>query len=384
MTDPAPLERDEDARTRRLELAVEPPLQTATLPGTGGRLRVTVEDFHVVEIPAYAPDDRVDAHLMFTLRKRGVTTDAALGELARQLDIARRDIGLAGLKDRHAITEQWVTVPASCGPALAGFTHPAITLGPARGHGNKLRRGHLRGNRFVIVIRELAVPLDDARRRIAAKLRLLAEQGGLENLYGPQRFGHGGRNAARGLAQLRSPRAAKRRIKADLITSAGQSALFNLYVLARRERGLMRTVLRGDILKKTATGGMFESSDPELDQRRLDEGEIELTGPIFGSKTRSPSPGTPAHALEDEILRGCEITRENLARLGRKVPGTRRAIVLRMTPEDVSVAVAEAPSSDGDEPPAAATTPGIRLGFMLPAGSYATQLLRELMAPIDP
>ena len=377
-------DRGDDERARGLELAVSPPLQTAALPGTGGRLRASVEDFQVLEIPAYAPDDRADAHLMFTLRKRGMTTDSALGELARQLDIARRDIGLAGLKDRHAVTEQWVTVPAACGPALAGFTHPAITLGPARGHGNKLRRGHLRGNRFVIVIRELAVELAEARRRVAAKLHALAEQGGLENLYGPQRFGHGGRNAARGLAQLSSPRAAKRRIKADLITSAGQSALFNLYVLARRERGLMRTVLLGDILKKTATGGMFESSDPVVDQRRLDEGELEITGPIYGSKTRSPAPETPARALEDEILRRCEITRENLTRLGRKVPGTRRAIVLRMTPEDVAVAAAEPSAVAGDESPTAATTPGIRLGFMLPAGSYATQLLREIMAPLAP
>ncbi|MCA9715332.1 MAG: tRNA pseudouridine(13) synthase TruD [Myxococcales bacterium] len=371
---------DDDARARLLEFVVDPPLQTAALPGVGGRLRACVSDFRVVELPAYTPDDREDAHLMFTLRKRGLTTEDALAELARQLEIPRRDIGLAGLKDRHAITEQWVTVPAAAGAALARFEHPAITLGPARGHSNKLRRGHLRGNRFTIVLRELAVPPAEAIIRIARKLELLAAQGGLENLYGPQRFGHGGNNAARGLAQLASPRAARRRLKADLTTSAGQSALFNLYVLTRRERGLMRTILAGDILKKSDTGGMFESSDSALDQARLDRGELVITGPIFGSKTRSPGPETPALALEDAVLRRCEISRETLRMLGRKVPGTRRAITIPARPDAISLTtVPPSPAETGDD--AAELGEGVQLEFLLPAGSYATQLLRELMGP---
>ena len=101
---------DDDARARLLEFVVDPPLQTAALPGVGGRLRACVSDFRVVELPAYTPDDREDAHLMFTLRKRGLTTEDALAELARQLEIPRRDIGLAGLKDRHAITDGRVLV----------------------------------------------------------------------------------------------------------------------------------------------------------------------------------------------------------------------------------------------------------------------------------
>jgi tRNA(Glu) U13 pseudouridine synthase TruD len=185
-------------------------------------------------------------------------------------------------------------------PALAEFSHPAITLGPPAPHGNKLRRGHLHGNRFALVVRDLAVPGNEAaRERVAAKAAKLAELGGLDNLYGNQRLGNDGGNLRRGLELLAS---GARRGKADFLLSAGQSALFNLYLLERRARGLMRTVLLGDILKKTATGGLFESREPEVDQARLDAGELGITGPMFGSKMRGPSPGTAPDALEQEIL----------------------------------------------------------------------------------
>jgi tRNA(Glu) U13 pseudouridine synthase TruD len=116
------------------------------------------EDFVVREIPAYAPDGRVGAHLLLTLTKRGIGSEDAILELSRQTGIPRPEIGLAGLKDNIAVTEQWISVPFAAGPALAEFSHPAITLGPAHPHGNKLRRGHLHGNRFILVVRELAVP----------------------------------------------------------------------------------------------------------------------------------------------------------------------------------------------------------------------------------
>ena len=100
------------------------------------------------------------------------------------------EIGLAGLKDKDAVTEQWLTVPFAAGPRLAAFSHPAITLGPPAPHGNKLRRGHLHGNRFSLAIRGLAVPGEEASTRVAAKAARLAELGGLDNLYGNQRLGN--------------------------------------------------------------------------------------------------------------------------------------------------------------------------------------------------
>jgi tRNA pseudouridine13 synthase len=349
---------------------LDPPLQTAELPGIGGRIRMCPEDFTVAELPAYGPDGRTGAHLLLTLRKRGIGTEDAIVELCRQTGIPRPDIGLAGLKDKDAVTEQWITVPFAAGPRLAEFNHPAISLGTPQPHGNKLRRGHLHGNRFNLVVRGLAVPGEEAQARVAAKVARLAELGGLDNLYGSQRLGSDGGNLRRGLELLA---VGARRGRADFLLSAGQSALFNLYLLERRARGLMRTVLLGDILKKTATGGLFESSEPEVDQARLDRGELGITGPMFGSKMRGPSPGTAADALEREIRERAGISPEALKALGHKVEGTRRP--LQLSPIDLSLEPT-APVEATDRLPS-----GLRLQFSLPAGSYATVLLQELQGP---
>jgi tRNA pseudouridine13 synthase len=201
-------------------------------------------------------------------------------------------------------------------------------------------------------------------RRAQAKLERI-ERDGLRNYYGVQRFGKDGRNLDPGLAALAGK--GPRRGKADLVVSAGQSALFNLYLAERAERGLLDRVLLGDILQKRETGGMFECSDPIEDQRRLDAGELVITGPMFGSKMRQPSPGTPSDALEIEILTLAGLTRAKLAKLGRKVPGTRRQLLIH--PEQVGVS--EAADVEG-------LGPGLELRFVLPPGSYATILVREL------
>jgi tRNA pseudouridine13 synthase len=83
-------------------------------------------------------------------------------------------------------------------------------------------------------------------------------------------------------------------------------------------------VLRGDILKKGVTGGIFECRDPEVDQARLDSGELGITGPMYGSKMRAPSPGTPSGDLEQEILARAGISQKSLSALGNKLEGTRR------------------------------------------------------------
>ena len=348
-------------------LLLDPPLQTADLPGIGGQIRLCPEDFAVREIPAYGPDGRVGAHLLLTLHKRGLGSEDAILELSRQTGIPRPEIGLAGLKDKDAVTEQWISIPFAAGPRLADFSHPAITLGPIHPHGNKLRRGHLHGNHFTIVVRELAVPGEEALARVAAKRNLLAELGGLANLYGNQRLGDTGSNLRRGLEALA---AGARRGRADFLLSAGQSALFNLYLLERRSRGLMRKVLAGDILKKTATGGLFECREPETDQARLDSGELGITGPMYGSKMRAPSPGTAADALEREILELAGISSAALKALGNKVEGTRRPLQLPLL--DLELALA---------PATTALPPGLSLQFSLPSGSYATVLLQELQGP---
>ncbi|MDC0717812.1 tRNA pseudouridine(13) synthase TruD [Nannocystis bainbridge] len=362
--------REGEAPARRglseadLELLREPPLQTADLPGVGGAIRSRPEDFHVREVPAYDPDGRPNAHVLLLLTKRGVGSEDAIAEVARQLAIPRAELGLAGLKDKDAVTEQWISLPAAAAARLEQFVHSDISLGTAHPHGNKLRRGHLRGNRFTIVVRDLAVPVDEALARCQAKVERLRALGGLDNLYGEQRFGSD--NLARGLAALARGR---RRGRADFLLSAGQSALFNLYLLERRARGLMREVLRGDILKKTATGGLFECTDPATDKARLDAGELGITGPMFGSKMRAPGPDTPSGALEAEILARAEIDLTTLQALGHTLEGTRRPLQIAPLAVDIEVARDD-------------FGPGISLSFELPSGSYATALLRELQRPV--
>ncbi|MGB1013499.1 MAG: tRNA pseudouridine(13) synthase TruD [Nannocystaceae bacterium] len=368
----------------QLQPLLAPPLSTAGLPGVGGVIRQRCEDFYVCELPAYGPDGREQAHLLVTLKKRDLGSSEALDLVADHCGLPRREFGLAGLKDKRAVTEQWVTAPWAAREALASFSHPQVSLGPASAHGNKLRRGHLRGNRFVIVVRDLAVSPSEAAIRVEQKFAALKAAGGLDNLYAQQRFGRTGHNAIRGVELLANPKRGRRRGKADFVLSAGQSALFNFYLLARREQGLLRTVLAGDVLKKTATGGLFTCSDPEADQPRLDAGEVVITGPMFGGKMPVPSAGSPADELECAILGAYGLDREGLKAFGKKLPGTRRRLQISLEHERVAALPNGGDSGANRFPdgvPDPGDEPGLVLQWVLPPGTYATQVLRELMGP---
>ena len=353
-----------DAALRR---AVEdPPRVCAPALWVGGRIRARPEDFGVEELPAY-PADGKPGHVLTWMQKRSLTTEAALRELAKILRVPRVEIGVAGLKDHDALTRQRVSLPERAAPGIERFRHPKIVLEGAEPHSHKLRRGHLEGNRFCITLRELEPELSEARARAQAVFDQLGAQG-LPNAYGAQRFGKDARNLEPGLAALagKGPRGKK----ANLTLSAGQSALFNLYVSLRARQGQCRAALAGDILKKRESGGLFECEQPELDQGRLDAGELVVTGPMFGSKMRAPSPGTTAAALETEVLEIAKISPAKLLRLGRAAPGTRRPLLV--WPELLAIR---------DAAPVGALGPGLELEFVLPAGSYATMVLRELTGP---
>ncbi len=370
---------------RQLEQLLAPPLQTSERLGIGGVIRQRCEDFFVRELPAYAADGTEQGpHLLLTLKKRNLGSAEALAAVADHCGLSQREFGLAGLKDKRAVTEQWVSAPFATRELLKSFDHPQIALGPASPHSNKLRRGHLRGNRFAIVVRELCCPVPEAWQRAMAKVEALGCAGGVINLYGQQRFGRDGHNATRGLALLAAPKRARRRGKADFVLSAGQSALFNLYLLERWRRGLLRTVLAGDVLQKTATGGLFVCNEPEVDQRRMDAGEVAITGPMFGSKMPAPTPGSPADSLECAILEEFELSREGFRAFGRKLSGARRRLQISL--EQMRVDVVPITASDPGEilpegAPNPGSEPGLLLQWVLPPGAYATCVLREVMGP---
>src|SRR5262245_26141579 len=170
-----------------------PPLLTASLPGVGGRIKVEPADFEVEEIPAYEPSGTGD-HLFLWIEKTDMGAEFFARQIAKRLGIANGEVGTAGLKDRRAVTRQWVSVPASCEPAIAGLEGEGIKLLRVSRHGNKLRPGHLRGNRFRILIRDEEPTTDP--EPILNRIR----EHGLPNFYGPQRFGRDGETASLGIS----------------------------------------------------------------------------------------------------------------------------------------------------------------------------------------
>jgi tRNA pseudouridine13 synthase len=324
------------------------------------------ETFVVEEIPAYAPAGAGE-HTFLWIEKQGLTTLDAIRHVAVRLGVDARDVGYAGLKDRHAVTRQWLSVPGVDPARALGLTAPGLAVLQAERHGNKLRVGHLRGNRFEVV---LAGDAGDAE--VEALRASLAELGrsGVANRYGGQRFGAAGDNAAAGLAILRGQRRERDRRRRKLLLSAAQSAVFNRTLELRAGSGAgLRAVRTGDVLQKIASGGLFITEDVAADQARVDAGEIVPTGPLPGTREKEPPPGSEARALEDAALADVGATREDFARAGRELPGARRPVLVAVTLGDPPLA---------EEPPPPGAARAVRLRFTLPAGSYATVLVTAL------
>ena len=335
------------------------PFVTAGLPGSGGRLKASPEDFAVEELPAYEPQGH-GPHLWLRVEKRGRTTRDVVRELARALSVAEREAGFAGMKDKAAVTTQWLSFPVARDPDPAGLAGEGWRVLAASRHQNKLRLGHARGNRFAVAVR------GGDPARAAACAAALAERG-LANFFGAQRFGADGRNAAVGRALLQgrtgdpeARRAVRDRFLRRLCISAWQSELFNRWLAERLADGLFDRALAGDVMKKLDTGGLFLCEDPEADGPRVARFEISPAGPLFGHKLRESA--GPAREREDRLLAASGVTADDLkARGGGEAEGTRR-------PARLPVAVELAPLEDG-----------YRARFELPAGSYATVVLGELM-----
>jgi tRNA pseudouridine13 synthase len=273
------------------------------------------------------------------------------------------------MKDRHAVTRQMVSVPDVGNERLAQLEGDGIRLLRVSRHGNKLKPGHLRGNRFRILIRDVAPA---AGERLPPLLARLQAQG-FPNYYGPQRFGRDGETVHLGLAllgktssaegdapgvpALRAPRSPFLR---RLALSAAQAALFNHYLGSRLLDGLLHQVVAGDVMSKRPFGGLFLAADLAAEQARFERRETVHTGPMFGRKMFAAA--QEAAAREVAALADAGLTLDRFFGFGKLLQGTRRHNLVY--PDDLAAnPVAE----------------GIQLIFTLPAGSYATVLLRELM-----
>jgi len=333
------------------------PTITPELPGIGGQLKAEPSHFMVEEIPVYAASGE-GTHLFVSLTREGWTTRRVAEVLAGLYDLPVQAIGFAGLKDRHARCTQTFSLPGLA-PEDSQRIEPALPfqVNWARQHTNKLKVGHLLGNRFRITVVNLAVRPEEALARAQAVAAAIARRG-VPNFFGPQRFGIDGANVEKGrkafLGQgLRGDKWLNR-----LMLSAYQSHLFNRYLARRIEVGLFEHLLAGDVCKKADTGGMFEVQDAAAEQPRYRRGEITFTGPIYGKKMWAAQ--GPAAQLEARILAEAELTEDDLRRV--HTDGTRRPARLWLPTIEL------APCDDG-----------LQVDFVLPKGAYATVVLREFM-----
>lgn len=343
--------------------------------GRDVRVKAQPEDFLVEEIALYEPDG-VGDHTYFRMEKRGITTHEAVRRLAHALGKRPNDAGIAGLKDAQAVTRQWISFEhVNDEQAAAVDVGPEARVVEYRRHGNKLRMGHLKGNRFMIRLR-----IPDATR--AAELTLSAQQvmdelmrRGLPNFYGPQRFGRGGASIDLGRALvagdevgfatklreqgLPQARARDHRFR-NLMVNAFQAELFN-QVLARR-MPRFDELLAGDLAFLHRNGAVFNVEDIAKEQPRCAAFEISPSGPLFGPKMLFPE-GEPG-AIEREVLAQSGATVEAFGRReAERQPGARRA--LRVPLLEPSAVTAEGSAA--------------QITFALPAGSYATVALREIV-----
>lgn len=336
------------------------PTVSADLPGTGGRIRVEPDDFCVREIPAYLPEGR-GSHTYVRVEKVGLTT-RDLVVLLIAAGVPDRSIGVAGLKDKQARTEQWLSLPNAHAEAVEALAAaPGVRVLEVSRHRNKLGIGHLRGNRFTIRVRDVGTT---AEGRARAVLAALAERGA-PNYVGPQRFGRFGRNAIdgyreiHGLAMPGGPRLRR------FFVAALQSQLFNLLLAERVRDGRYTTVVAGDWARKHDTGGTFEVVDVESEGPRAQGLAISATLPLYGSRVRVSN--ATAGEAETSLLERFGLRWEQF----RARRGDRR--ITRLVGLDASLEA---------EPGA------LRLSFTLPKGSYATTLMREITkaevdAPLD-
>lgn len=320
-------------------------------PPVEGVFKSVPEDFVVEEIARIEPEGEGD-HCWLWIEKRGWTTSRAAREIAEALGADPKSIGWAGMKDRHALTRQWVSMLGPSPEDALAIQRDDLRVLRAKRHPRKLKTGVLRGNRFELRVRDVS---PEAMPTLRQALDVL-EARGIPNYYGAQRFGID--NLARARRWLiEGGRAPRKRTERRFLVSVLQSHAFNA-VLAERIDALDRARL-GDVMKKEETGGVFVSTDVEVDGARVKAWEISPTGPMFGRKMTRAAERVggdearieQAHELDDEVY----------ARMGRLGEGTRRPLRIRIRAAEL-----------------AADPEGIVLRFELPAGAYATVALDEL------
>jgi len=328
-------------------------------PAGTGRLRAQLEHFLVREELGFAADGSGD-HVLLRVRKEATNTQWVARCLARQARVGERDVGYAGLKDRHAIAEQYFTVPVRHAPLASwrDYAGDGFRVLDAALTRRKLRRGAHRGNAFCVVVSEL----DADRERLEEILARIAACGA-PNYFGPQRFGRAGANLRTAWEWFNGQQVPGGRAARSFALSAARAAIFNAVLAERVRAGTWNRLLAGDVANLANSGSIFgvDSVDDAL-ERRCSELDLHPTGPLWGAGPL-PVSGLVAE-LEADAIRAYQPLAAGLVRGG--LEQERRALRTAVQGLDWSL--------EGTQ---------LRLEFKLPRGTFATAVVHELIDDPD-
>jgi tRNA pseudouridine13 synthase len=332
------------------ELALAPP---RARPGVRVRatLRRDPEDFVVEERLGFAASGAGE-HVLLKVRKRDANTAWVARELAALAGVRPPDVGFAGLKDRRAVATQWFSVPGRRrpAPAWAGVSGEGFEVLEAQAHARKLPRGALAGNRFTLVLRDVAGPREALEAQFAA-----AAAEGVPNYFGPQRFGLGLSNLE---ALVASPGG---RAPSRFVLSAARSLVFNAVLAERVRDGSWNRLRAGDRANLDGRNSVFAVTavDAPL-EARLAELDVHPSGPLWG-RGASGVEGVPA-ALEAEVAARHPAALAAIAAAGAEA--ARRP--LRLAVREFALEWIESGSA-------------CRVSFELRSGGFATAVVRECL-----
>ncbi|MBC7962196.1 MAG: tRNA pseudouridine(13) synthase TruD [Steroidobacteraceae bacterium] len=392
------------------------PFLTSGIPGSGGTIKETPDDFLVEEIPSYLPCGSGE-HCYLTIEKRGITTLEAIRRIATGLKVTERDVGYAGMKDAVGVTRQTISIQRISPDKACSLKLDGILVLAAKLHTNKLKLGHLKGNRFRIAVRGVAAA---SVQKVPEILDLLQRRG-VPNYFGSQRYGAQGNSHLIGEAMLRrdwqgavdhligEPDALRDEVWRSAIAAYQQGDLVRALQLfphhCRSERDLLQRLigrpgaferafaalhprlkklylsayqsflfdqvvaqrilnidglLNGDLACKHVNGACFLVEDADLEMERARSFEISATGPLFGCRMKAPE--KKPLELEQAILGKGGLHPEDFDLPGGlRMEGERRPLRVPL-----------------GEPAWLLEGDCLRLEFSLPKGCYATSVLREI------
>ena len=322
-------------------------------PQQTGRLKAEFADFIVREELGY-PLAGEGEFVAVKVRKTNANTLFVGEQLAKFVGISAKNMSYAGLKDRHAVTEQWfcLHLAGKETPDFSTFECEGIEILEVTRHNRKIRTGALEGNHFELLLRDV-VETDELKQRLNQLQEI-----GFPNYFTEQRFGRDGHNLTQAQRWASGEISVKDRKKRSFYLSAARSEVFNLVVSQRIADQQMQTVLLGDYLQLAGSNSFFEVKAEDLmqSQQRLDENDVLLTAPLIGENSLEQN--------GNECEKAIVAQHKNLINLMKKerMNAARRAMLCK--PQDLRWQF---------EPE------GLRLKFFLNSGSYATGLVRELI-----